>query len=650
MSKKVYQKVSEIPSRPRTIIGTPSSPHIYEITTPDGKKLQFDSEEDANKFISENFSESKYQLQDAGETTRESSNTGVFPVIGRGIDMYTGRNQTNNDPGNISDFSALFGDSRRNLTVDKVYRYNADGSPMYWTGTPLFKDLKWGNDTASDMFLTFVGGPELLETAGALKLLPKQAWKTGKHLYNAWRANPRFGAYETLKTTLPLTASLYAGSKGKQLVDAGLEAYNGQNWAQFASNLTGLPEWATEYTNPGELLGMYGGFKAIDVPWSNVERRGIEMAMRTSPAGNPITQIKYGVNQFKGDLSYSLKHPQFESRSRNLYRRFFKPDSERLPIHTLPSKTSDKLNYLLLGKKGGPNYNSFNYSDTYNGLFFSEGRIPTEEDIITNALYPKTSRLSSEIGALDASQDLGVHTNHVTQNYADKDIKVHLLSHNNNVFPETTTINREKLQDALTKLYSEEIQSTHLGMDSPIDLQNGLQYDAAGHLLELRRNPTTNAIEWREQDIWGFHPENYTKKWLSSGRSDKEKKWADFGLRVVNSRLTPHIYRTQWKNVPDNYIMPTKGELKYPEGFFNTPPLEVPDLNTIYIKGNQYDLEDVLNALKAKGHNVMFDDDIWQYYDANTGIPISDEVYEEALKNILPLPPQELTISTNPWD
>lgn len=47
-----------------------------------------------------------------------------------GIDMYEGKNSTSIDPGNISDYSALFGNSRRNSQIANPYATDLSGSSV----------------------------------------------------------------------------------------------------------------------------------------------------------------------------------------------------------------------------------------------------------------------------------------------------------------------------------------------------------------------------------------------------------------------------------------------------------------------------------------------------------------------------------------
>lgn len=74
--------------------------------------------------------------------------------------------------------------------------------------------------------------------------------------------------------TAPLATALglAGGYAGGKLVDKGMELGTGKTWGQWTSNKTGLPEWFTEFTNPGVLAGgMYGGFKGarISSAWNN---------------------------------------------------------------------------------------------------------------------------------------------------------------------------------------------------------------------------------------------------------------------------------------------------------------------------------------------------------------------------------------------
>lgn len=475
----------------------------------------------------------------------------------KGVDMYSGRNQTKNDPGNISDWDALFGKSRKNLTVDKVYGYNSDGTPIHWTDTSLFKDLKWGNDVASDAVLTFVGGPEILEGVGAIKQLPKAGKalvQTGKYLANQWKLNPVWGAYETAKTVTPVITSVGTGLAGKEVLNKGLEAYNGQNWAQFASNLTGLPEKYAEYTNPFEWMGYHYGYKIPNNWWANVEKRGVEMAMKTTDSPNPTTPIRMTLNNAKKNL-------------------------KNLPLNHEQNKlTRDRLFYLLFGKKGKIGYNNLaplHPERVYNGVYSNVPSLKAnpyytieegKAGVIDKALG-SSKELDPAIGKLDKDQSFGVHESY--RGYNNKDIQVYELN------VDKPPLNTDFVPSEQNILDGKNV----LSQNSSIDLSNGTGFNSAGHLREYRINPTTGRIEYRDQDIWKFNPEDFERKWLLQTRDlrnwnklslkekqemlvpyRKEHPFIDAGLRLVDRTITPHIYRTPWFDA-NNAILINRSQL-----------------------------------------------------------------------------------------
>lgn len=63
--------------------------------------------------------------------------------------------------------------------------------------------------------------------------------------------------------TAPLatTLGLVGGYGGAKAVDAGMQKATGQTWGQWMNNKTGLPEWFSEFTNPGALIGGWKGAK-----------------------------------------------------------------------------------------------------------------------------------------------------------------------------------------------------------------------------------------------------------------------------------------------------------------------------------------------------------------------------------------------------
>ena len=459
------------------------------------------------------------------------------------IDKQQGRNSTNVDPASISDFSALFGDSRDQMTqrnfgwkpvLDGKGGYVLDDNsnpimqPIKWTDTNYFKGQKEVNQAIANTTAGLFLGPSTLEGITNIPSGLKGLWEGGKYLYNAYKLNPLWGAYLTSKPAVPLATSMYAANKMGQIVDKTMKSYNGMNWAQNISNTTGLPEWMSDFTNPGYAIGGTAGFKYPYKYFDGVTKRGIEMAMRTTDASNPVSFILSNLKELGQN----------------------------------PSRIPNKLNYLLFGKKGTTGYNnliSFPI-EGYNGDY---SRLTTEGSPLDLALgISKTP--DPRIGKLASDKDYGGLTDYIKNHPEYKDAKiVDVITEKNNnfTFNEAPTIEQIKSGD--------NVRGSELF--GGLTTKGGAELNIAGHTIEYRINPITNEIEQRRLDLWKFNPEDYWKKWLSNYKfpdnyhsmSTAEKQnvlkpiindnWKnrslDFGLRLVNSNIKPYIYRTDWSPV-----------------------------------------------------------------------------------------------------
>ena len=75
-------------------------------------------------------------------------------------------------------------------------------------------------------------------------------------------------------------AATIGGTVGNKVVNSGIKFATGKTWADWVSDKTGLDSEVAEITNPGMWLGGYW----VPKYGTNVAKRGIETAMRTSPA------------------------------------------------------------------------------------------------------------------------------------------------------------------------------------------------------------------------------------------------------------------------------------------------------------------------------------------------------------------------------
>lgn len=64
-----------------------------------------------------------------------------------------------------------------------------------------------------------------------------------------------------ISAPLATTLGLVGGYAGGKAVDAGMRLGTGKTWGEWMSDKTGLPEWVTEFTNPGTVVGGIGGIR-----------------------------------------------------------------------------------------------------------------------------------------------------------------------------------------------------------------------------------------------------------------------------------------------------------------------------------------------------------------------------------------------------
>lgn len=247
---------------------------------------------------------------------------------------------------------------------------------------------------------------------------------------------------------------------------------------------------------------------------SNPGKRAIEVAMRTSPAANPVPDI--------------------------------------LNRMTDPIRRKGALKYILTGnKKGLYDYTHAQHkitptdvvnlgNDSYNGsssnfMFMGEG----DADMVGAYLYGKPLPFKR-------INDYGVHTNYVKQNYGNKKIPVYEI---------------EGEQPSVVsngKVTGDNGTFDFIGRDGqPQEL------NVAGHLVE-HGTAADGTPMIRRQDIWKFNPKDYMAKWGKGLNTEQSigPKWAsnskliDFGLHTVEEAGTPVIVRTQW--MPNTVEQPFK--------------------------------------------------------------------------------------------
>ena len=441
-------------------------------------------------------------------------------------------------PRSTSLFGPLFGEERVNLWNTPMY------NGQYFQDTETYKNFREANDAVGRAVIDgFLLGP----TTKGISQFGKGLWNGGKNLYKAWRLNPLWGAYQTTRNTIPLTTSFIAGMKGGELVDEGMKNFNGKTWSKTISDISGYPSFISDMTNPGYFIGGAGGYVFPEKYLSGVEKRAVEMAMKTSG---------------KSEGTYvALKNHELKN--------IFNPKS---------SEGRDRLAYLLLGKKGSNGYNRLGTLDDYpyNGIF---GKFdPGEQGVIDVAIHPDRE-LHPTIGKLAENQyDLGVHSDYISTKYPDRKPRVYELDSSTLVdYPSNKTAEQILNGKQTVGVYNNIILKT------PNKTGGFIEFDASGHIREYRRDPITNELMFRDQDIWKFNPDEYELKWLQNDLTDnmkelmrkdpklkeqylkdfrKNNKILDAGLRLVDKVVTPNIYRTPWYRSTLNDEIPQTSEFE----------------------------------------------------------------------------------------
>lgn len=224
-------------------------------------------------------------------------------------------------------------------------------------------------------------------------------------------------------------------------------------------------------------------------------KRGIEVAMRTSPATNPLKLL--------------------ESNMRN------------------PVTRNAAIKYILTGnKKALKTY--LTKGGNYNGSMIPGFEsAPGDIDLIGAYLYDKPLPFNK-------SYDAGIHTNYIKKHYPNKEVQIYEIP--KEMYPEGSVI----LDN------TDIVPVSWRGGDGPF----GIKYnhknqfiDVGGFMEQNGFLKSTNQDVFRGQDIWKFHPGQYKTKWLRSEESGPltiKQILRDFGLNAVNEAGNPIIIRTPW--------------------------------------------------------------------------------------------------------
>lgn len=361
---------------------------------------------------------------------------------------------------------------------------------------------------------------------------------------SGWYTLPAIGLTATgvgaaMSAPIMTAATMAGGWLGGNAVDTGIELATGKSWAKNMSDWTGLDAVPAELTNPGMWIGGY----QIPKYGTNVLRRGVETAMRTSPVQNGLTTV--------WDNTRSLLANKDYQRMRAIGK------------------------YIFTGKSTGNKgyYNSLRTTSPeenyYSGFDWVPEDLRGKNDIIDAFLYKKEVDPGFGLYRKATGEDFGTHADYVTKNYSGKakDIQVY--------------------GTAKTEPSSDKIKVTgSKGVDSEIETAENIGFDAAGH-RQIYGTDASGKQYTMEQDIWKFKPKEYMKKWLSDSEDAPLWKRALLrtGLEATDYVGTPVIVRTPWQRISSN-IPPKKkvilpGELSK----INIKDINVDDLLKIINEG-----------------------------------------------------------------
>ena len=312
-------------------------------------------------------------------------------------------------------------------------------------------------------------------------------------------------------------------------------------WGSMMADMTN-PGYLTPYSlveagTAKAIEGISPINRAVKNTVDNIERRGIETFMRTTPLANPIPEAKNGF--------LSMWNGQQGGRQR----------------------LAHIADYVLTGRKVGPKgyYNSFadfqptnlaelvkeptfaekweafknptGISRGYSGFVDVNGMVPVMQerpDMIDAFLYGKTIDPSFGVRRISIGENFGPHTQYVAEKYASKahDIPVYEVATPDGI-------------DVATPV------GEWKGVDKGLfDTGTGDFINVAGH-IGTKGNTADGTSVIQRQDIWKFNPDEYQNRWLQNTRPYEEmsprlKKAAQWGRKEVDRLGTPVITRTKW--------------------------------------------------------------------------------------------------------
>lgn len=130
------------------------------------------------------------------------------------------------------------------------------------------KNYREGSDLAGKIIAGYASSLWGLGKVFELPSTIGEIWQGAKGLYNAYKLNPLFGAYQTFKVAAPTAVRMAAGYGGYKGTDWVSRQLTGKTYGENFSEGTGLPIWFGDLTNPGGYIPISYGVKL----WNGAER------------------------------------------------------------------------------------------------------------------------------------------------------------------------------------------------------------------------------------------------------------------------------------------------------------------------------------------------------------------------------------------
>lgn len=286
------------------------------------------------------------------------------------------------------------------------------------------------------------------------------------------------------------------------------------------------------------------GYNAARNVGTNIQRRAVETAMRTTDLKNPIPEIISGFKRTLSD-SYEGGIPRLLNIGKYILtgqrtgpKGYYNSLAEYFNYNTSSPKTNTFLNNLFRPSGQSRAYTGFLDGLAYRPYIKFEGN-----DYIDAFLYNKTIDPRYGLRLVDTN-DFGVHSNYIANRYGPKASQIKIYEPVSNDSRVVSQIDKSKLMDY--KVTGGEGHKISFGSFDPDG--NWIIPNVGGHQVEsgvYNRN-----LYVREQDIWKFNPEDYINRNLPNFQS--LPKWKQgllkYGLKKVDQLGTPVITRTPWRN------------------------------------------------------------------------------------------------------